>query len=601
MFDDSASKLSQSPLIDEFLRRELRKASKSQGAKSNAFPVLVKFKKDDTCFENGTETLNKINNNHSHCEIKRSLPRLFLQSGKLTAEALDDLCTNCEDIEKVYLDREYNALLDTASNTTRATELQKEKNATGEDVTIAIIDTGVYPSADLMQPTKRVIGFKDFVNDRISPYDDNGHGTHCAGDAAGNGYLSNGKYAGPAPKANIVGVKVLNWMGAGALSNILAGIDWCVENKEKYNIRILSLSLGGTAISATDDPMVEAVNEAWKEGMVVCVAAGNEGPVKGTIASPGISEKVITVGALDDKQTSNRSDDGVADFSSRGPTPDRRTKPDILAPGVDIVSLRSPYSYLDLTSRSKRINQHYTTMSGTSMATPICAGVCAQLLELNKNLTPDEVKRQLLENAENLGLDPHIQGKGSLDAIKSAKQDNTEFETGHSILGETFLSPNLMNQYVKSINSEAIEIANYYLTFGEYYGIRGDIAFSQAMHETDFLRFTGVVQPEQNNFCGLGATGPENPGTSFKTPAQGVLAHIQHLYAYATKEPLPDKYELIDPHFDLVTRGSAPTWVDLNGMWAVSDDQYGESILDLYEKMIQFSLKNLKKVLQDIA
>ena len=603
MFNYSASNISKSPLIDELLRNELGASAKNNKSKSKAFPVLVKFKKGDTCYQSGSQSLKNVVTNYAQCELKRTLPRFSLQSGNFTAEALEDLCTNCGDVKKIYLDREYKALLDTATDTTRATDLQEESDATGEGVTIAIIDTGVHPSPDLIEPEERIIGFKDFVNDQEDPYDDNGHGTHCAGDAAGNGHLSDGKYAGPAPNANIVGVKVLDSMGAGSLSDIISGVDWCMENKEEYNIRILSLSLGGPASAPEDDdPMVQAVNQAWDEGMVVCVAAGNGGPAEETISSPGISQKVITVGALDDKETSDRSDDDVAEFSSRGPTIDGHTKPDILAPGVDIVSLRAPNSNLNKSKISKKVNENYVALSGTSMATPICAGVCAQLLQLNNELTPDELKEQLLEHAEDLGLDANTQGKGSLDAMGTSNEDEDSVEDcGYSILGDTFLSPELMNQFVKEMNPETIEIGNYYLTFGEYYGIRGDIAFAQAMHETDFLRFTGVVKPEQNNFCGLGATGPDNPGASFDTPEEGVLAHIQHLFAYASTDPLPDEYELVDPRFDLVTRGSASTWVDLNGKWAVPGDQYGQSILNLYERMINFAIESLEEILEEIA
>src|SRR5699024_9775003 len=151
---------------------------------------------------------------------------------------------------------------------------------------------------------------KDFINDRQEPYDDNGHGTHCAGDAAGNGQASDGKYKAPAPEANIVGVKALDKRGSGSLSTVIAGIDWCIQNQLKYNIRILSLSLGSPALeSAEDDLVVKAVEQAWDRGMTVCVAAGNSGPLPGTIGSPGISPKVITVGAVNDQNTIDRSDD----------------------------------------------------------------------------------------------------------------------------------------------------------------------------------------------------------------------------------------------------------------------------------------------------
>ncbi|WP_404331948.1 glucosaminidase domain-containing protein [Mesobacillus maritimus] len=153
---------------------------------------------------------------------------------------------------------------------------------------------------------------------------------------------------------------------------------------------------------------------------------------------------------------------------------------------------------------------------------------------------------------------------------------------------------------MKTVNPDAIELGMYYLTFGEYYGIRGDVAFAQSMHETDYLRFTGVVQPEQNNFCGLGATGPNNPGASFETPREGVLAHLQHLYAYASTKPLPRRYPLVDPRFDLVDRGSATTWVGLNGKWAVPGTTYGQSILDLYGRMINGARQNLEEVENEI-
>lgn len=143
-----------------------------------------------------------------------------------------------------------------------------------------------------------------------------------------------------------------------------------------------------------------------------------------------------------------------------------------------------------------------------------------------------------------------------------------------------------MNQFVKSINPDAIDLGSLYQTIGEYYGIKGDVAFAQALHETNFLQFTGVVHPEQNNFSGIGATGPENPGASFKTREEGVLAHFQHLYAYASTKPLPNQYPLVDPRFHLVERGSASTWAALNGKWAVPGDHYGQSILDLYERMV---------------
>lgn len=222
--------------------------------------------------------------------------------------------------------------------------------------------------------------------------------------------------------------------------------------------------------------------------------------------------------------------------------------------------------------RSKGIDSYVDTISisgGTWYR--VQAGAFSSRENAEKRL--DEVKKAGISDA-------YIILEGSTNS------SNSESTSEYSIMGQTLLSPEHMNLFVKNINPDAIELGIYYLTFGEYYGIRGDIAFAQAMHETDYLRFTGVVQPEQNNFCGLGTTGPDNPGASFDTPREGVLAHMQHLYAYASAKPLPDRYPLIDPRFDLVKRESATTWVGLNGKWAVPGTHYGQSILGLYEKMI---------------
>ncbi|WP_199256826.1 N-acetylmuramoyl-L-alanine amidase [Alteribacillus sp. YIM 98480] len=199
-----------------------------------------------------------------------------------------------------------------------------------------------------------------------------------------------------------------------------------------------------------------------------------------------------------------------------------------------------------------------------------------------------------------------IRQLGIEDAFITIDQDQTNEdnqdvdEENYSILGDTILSPQLLNQFAKSIHSGAPELGYYYLKYGEYYGIRGDVAFAQALHETDFFRFTGVVKPEQNNFCGLGATDRDNPGASFDTPEEGVLAHIQHLYAYSSSSALPDKYPLVDPRFQLVERGSATTWVGLNGKWAVPGDRYGQMILNLYERNVKASQKTLEDLLEEI-
>lgn len=390
------------PSLPCFLHRPVEFFTK----KVKKLPLVIEFEED--CFDLGVTDVKKTKYRtlHEH-------PSISCCSAKLSVEDIEHLLNTCSHIKKVYYDRKVTALLDTATPAIHSDQLQ-QSGLTGKDITIAVIDTGIYPHQDLQG---RIIGFKDFINNRTTPYDDNGHGTHCAGDAAGNGASSGGKYVGPAPEANLVGVKVLDKMGSGSLSTVISGVDWCIQNQSQFNINILSLSLGSDAQqSAKEDPVVKAVEKAWDNGMVVCVAAGNSGSSSSTIASPGISPKVITVGAANDYNTVDRSDDRVADFSSRGPTIDGLTKPDLVTPGVNIISLRAPRSFLDKTNASARVDTNYFSLSGTSMATPICAGVVAQMLQNNPKQSPDDVKLKLIQACDDMGQDENTQGNGYLNA-----------------------------------------------------------------------------------------------------------------------------------------------------------------------------------------
>ncbi|CAN7401862.1 N-acetylmuramoyl-L-alanine amidase [Rossellomorea sp. LjRoot5] len=164
----------------------------------------------------------------------------------------------------------------------------------------------------------------------------------------------------------------------------------------------------------------------------------------------------------------------------------------------------------------------------------------------------------------------------------------------YTIIGTSIIQPQQLDEFVKTVNPSAPTVGKFYIFYGNLYGIRGDIAYAQAIHETNYFRFTGQVKPSQNNYAGIGTTGPGNDGASFATPEQGVLAHIQHLYAYASIEPLPDGAPLVDPRFSLVTRGSAKNWTDLNGKWAVPGTAYGQSILSIYKRNIEDALKAIE-------
>ncbi|WP_127579708.1 S8 family peptidase [Paenibacillus koleovorans] len=355
--------------------------------------------------------------------IRRKLEIIGSVAAEVHASCLSKLLRHSS-VKRVHHDTKLRTRLNIATPSIGSTLLQR-RGLTGRGVTIGIIDTGVYPHPDLVKPVNRIVGFRDFLGGRCHPYDDNGHGTHVAGDAAGNGRSSRGKYTGPSPKARLVVAKAFNRFGEGDTSDVIAAIDWIVRTRHKFGTRIVNMSFGGPpGGSCEEDPLCRAVGRAWDRGLIVVASAGNEGPGARTIDSPGINPKIITVGATDDLRTLKQTDDQVAPFSSRGPAPDRKTKPDLVAPGVDIVSLRAPGSFLDRREPFNRVANSYFRMSGTSMSTPIVAGAIAQLLQRFPRLTNEQVKSLLRRSAIRLRKGgPNVQGSGevSLFGFAAAK------------------------------------------------------------------------------------------------------------------------------------------------------------------------------------
>lgn len=373
-------------------------SAKLQTQSNEELPVIVRVK------ENDTDKLNSLARSMEG-KIKRSLPLVDAIALNMNLEEIDRLSKD-PNVEYISYDSKVFALLDIA-NASIGSSFPREMGLTGEGITVAVVDTGVSPHNDLTRPRNRIVGFKDFVNDKTRPYDDNGHGTHVAGIIASNGFSSNGKYSGVAPNANILAVKALDDAGSGNTSDIVSAIDWVVKTKNQYNTKILNLSLGSPANnSINSDPLVRAVEAALKSGLTVIVAAGNSGPSAKTILSPGNSPNVITVGAVDDKRTPDRSDDSIASFSSRGPTKEGLRKPDVVAPGVSIMSL------------SNKSGDGYVTSSGTSMATPLVSGSAALLYSKNKNLTPSQVKTMFINSCLDLKDKQENQGAGIIDLKK---------------------------------------------------------------------------------------------------------------------------------------------------------------------------------------
>src|SRR5690349_20663659 len=271
----------------------------------------------------------------------------------------------------------------------------------GTGIGIAVIDSGVYQHDDLQSAdmkSSRIVYSESFVPGNSSANDAYGHGTHVAGILAGNGHDSAGRFYGIAPNANSINLRVLDANGGGSDSQVITAINRAIQLKNQYNIRAINLSLGRPVFeSYTLDPLCQAVEAAWKAGIVVVTAAGNYGRDNsrntrgyGTIASPGNDPYVITVGATNTKGTVTLVDDTIASYSSRGPTAvDHIVKPDIVAPGNNVVSLLASTSCTLFTSSSRTqvrnsayetlglvsgVSNTYFRLSRTSMATPVVAG-----------------------------------------------------------------------------------------------------------------------------------------------------------------------------------------------------------------------------------
>jgi subtilisin family serine protease len=301
----------------------------------------------------------------------------------------------------------------------------------GTGVGIAMIDSGVTAwHDDLTGPGRagqRVVRFVDFVNQRRAPYDDYGHGTHVAGVLAGNGADSEGAWAGIAPGASLIALKVLDENGDGYVSDVIAAIQYAIEHRRELNIRVLNVSVAAEPTeSYRTDPLTLAAKRAVDAGIVVVAAAGNLGrdavgrTVYGRITAPGNAPWVLSVGA----STTRSGEEMVASFSSRGPTRfDYTPKPDLVAPGVGLVSLSQPGSTLFESRPQMRrwgsvdtAAPPYFSMSGTSMAAPVVSGTVALMVQANPTLTPAAVKAILESSATwHQGWSALAQGAGFLN------------------------------------------------------------------------------------------------------------------------------------------------------------------------------------------
>jgi serine protease AprX len=319
-----------------------------------------------------------------------------------------------------------------------------EQGVTGKGVTIALVDSGMAAFNPLRRNTSRqnrLLAWKDFVQNRPNPMDPNGHGTHIASIMVNSVKDANRSYNGMAPDANLVVVRVLNKEGRGSYETVIKGIQWVVDHKDIYDIKIMNLSITGEVVAPYwADPLNQAVTRAWAEGITVITCAGNGGPDPLTVSIPGNNPYVITVGAFTDAYTPRDwTDDYLTEFSSAGPTMDAFIKPDVIAPGAHMVGMMSNASYI---SRQHEANwlpgTQYYEMAGTSQAAAVVAGIIALMYEENPDLTPDQVKYRLMITSMPMiegGVDPQYaranysvfqQGAGRVNAPDAVLAANIE-------------------------------------------------------------------------------------------------------------------------------------------------------------------------------
>ncbi len=310
----------------------------------------------------------------------------------------------------------------------RATEVWNEAPAwlQGQGVTVAVVDSGIGKHKSLAKRRFRSINFNEGYHNSTDRY---GHGTFVAAILASDGKQLDGKYLGVAPQAYLLNLRVSDDQGMATESTVIEALQWALENKDKFNIRVVNLSLNAAAPqSYHTSPLDAAVEILWFNGIVVVVSAGNNGDA--TLYPPANDPFVITVGATDDRGTLDLSDDVVASFSAYGVSEAGAVKPELVAPGRNIVAELPGSDKVTMGKKhpSNREGKALFRMSGTSMAAPMVAGAVALLLEDEPNLTPDQVKYRLMATANSNwpGYDPVKAGAGYLDVYAAVHGTTTE-------------------------------------------------------------------------------------------------------------------------------------------------------------------------------
>jgi len=354
----------------------------------------------------------------------------------LDAAVMSTVCPQCIDTKNLA-----NAYIPAI----RANQIwNKKPYLQGTGVGVAVLDSGINPNGDLytnMGVNRQVADIRFNSDYNQSSFDGYGHGTHVASIVGGDGSESGGKYIGVAPLVNIINVKVSNDDGSAMIKDVVAGLEWVLQNKDTYNIRVVNLSLNSSvAESYHTSPLDAAVEILWFNKIVVVASAGNYGD--GAVYPPANDPFIITVGATDDKGTNSISDDVMASFSAYGLTSDGVKKPDIVAPGTNIIArLVNQNMGLANAHPSNKVGDQYFRMSGTSMAAPMVSAAVALLLQDEPNLTPDQVKFRLTATANKTwsSYSSTKSGAGYLD-IDAAVRGTTTQSANAGVMASQLLS-----------------------------------------------------------------------------------------------------------------------------------------------------------------
>ena len=400
-------------------------------------------------------------------KAKHALPIVGGASARLKGTQILKL-TRDADVDYVVKDIKLKATFDPATDSAKAgtpgilevgaPSAWSQLGATGQGVGVAVVDSGVYAHPDLAGRIAAAIDFTAAVPTvSATPLGDpGGHGTHVAGLVAGDGSSSAGLYTGVAPRARIIDVRVIDATGTSNVSTILRGLQWVLANRATYSIKVVNMSFGATPLGTYKTDLLATAAEVLNfAGMTVVVSAGNGGPGAATITTPATDPYVVTVGAVDDNATPLLADDLMASFSGRGRTAfDDLVKPDVVAPGRRMVSLRVPGSTLDTLYPDRQVTAlgatepAYFRLSGTSMAAPIVSGVVALMYERNSSLSPAQMRKRLKTTATPLAYGTTLdRGAGMVNALAAAASVDTSKDYAQDRVTDAFAKD--MRQFIQ--------------------------------------------------------------------------------------------------------------------------------------------------------